>query len=501
MCIRDRKDVVVDLFCYRRHGHNEGDEPAFTQPLMYRRIAQHPTTRQLYAQRLVEAGAAGAAEIEAMANGFVADLEAQFEAAKGYRPNKADWLEGAWAGFATAPDDDRRGDTGIDIAALREIGRALAAVPQGFSLNRKVVRQLDAKREAIEAGEGIDWATAEALAIASLCAEGTHVRLSGQDSGRGTFSQRHAVLVDQESEARWIPITHVRPGQAPFEIIDSPLSEAAVVGFEYGYSLADPRTLVLWEAQFGDFANGAQVIIDQFLSSGEAKWLRMSGLVLLLPHGYEGQGPEHSSARLERYLQLCAEDNFQVCNLTTAANYFHALRRQVCRDFRKPLAIMTPKSLLRAKEVTSSLAEMGPGSSFHRVIGDTAAIAHDDEVRRVVLCTGKVYFDLATAREAIADYRVALIRIEQLYPFPFRTLRQVLRRWRNAEIVWCQEEPQNMGAWNFADRRIEQVLAGLDIAAKRPRFAGRSEAASPATGLYKRHLDEQAQLVAAALGR
>ena len=294
---------------------------------------------------------------------------------------------------------------------------------------------------------------------------------------------------------RYVPINHVRAGQAPFEIIDSPLSEAGVLGFEYGYSLADPTTLVLWEAQFGDFANGAQVIIDQFIASGEAKWLRMSGLVLLLPHGYEGQGPEHSSARLERYLQLCAEDNIQVCNLTTAANYFHALRRQVRRNFRKPLVVFTPKSLLRATEVASRLDEMGPGSSFHRVIGETGPIAADDQIRRVVLCSGKVYFDLLKARTASGDDRVAMVRVEQLYPFPFNTLARVLARWPNAEIVWCQEEPQNMGAWNFVDRRIERVLSGLDVAAKRPRFVGRAEAASPATGLFKRHVEEQAQLV------
>jgi 2-oxoglutarate dehydrogenase E1 component len=382
---------------------------------------------------------------------------------------------------------------------LRQIGRGLVTAPEGFRLNRKIARQLEAKHAAIEAGEGIDWATAEALAIASLCAEGTHVRMSGQDSGRGTFSHRHAVLVDQETEERYVPIDHVSPGQAPFEIIDSPLSEAAVVGFEYGYSLADPSSLVLWEAQFGDFANGAQVIIDQFLSSGEAKWLRMSGLVLLLPHGYEGQGPEHSSARIERYLQLCAEDNIQVCNLTSAANYFHALRRQIRRNFRKPLVIFTPKSLLRAKEVMSHLDEMGSGTSFHRVIGDSEAIAADNAVRRVVLCAGKVYFDLAKARANSADKRVALVRLEQLYPFPFNALAKILQRYRNAEIVWCQEEPQNMGAWNFVDRRIEQVLGGLDVAAKRPRFAGRAEAASPATGLFKRHVEEQAHLVAEAL--
>jgi 2-oxoglutarate dehydrogenase E1 component len=494
-----KKDVVIDLFCYRRHGHNETDEPAFTQPLMYRTIARRPTTRQLYAKRLAEMGVLREGEADAMATRFVAELEAQFEAAKSYRPNKADWLEGAWAGLEGAPDDDRRGDTGVASETLREIGHGLVTVPEGFRLNPKIARQLEAKRAAIQGGEGIDWATAEALAIGSLCAEGTHVRMSGQDSGRGTFSQRHAVLVDQETEERYIPINQVSPGQAPFEIIDSPLSEAAVVGFEYGYSLADPSSLVLWEAQFGDFANGAQVIIDQFLSSGEAKWLRMSGLVLLLPHGYEGQGPEHSSARIERYLQLCAEDNIQVCNLTSAANYFHALRRQIRRNFRKPLVIFTPKSLLRAKEVMSRLDDMAPASSFHRVIDETEAIAADDHVRRVVLCTGKVYFDLAKARAKNGDDRVALVRIEQLYPFPFDTVAKVLRRYRNAEILWCQEEPQNMGAWNFVDRRIEQILGGLDVAAKRPRFVGRAEAASPATGLFKRHVEQQGQLVSDAL--
>jgi len=496
---RFKKDVVIDLFCYRRHGHNETDEPAFTQPLMYRKVARLPTTRQLYASRLVAEGVLSEAEVSAMASRFTANLESQFEAAKHYRPNKADWLEGAWAGFEPAPDDDRRGDSAASLELLREVGKGLVTVPEGFHLNRKIARQLEAKKQALETGEGIDWATAEALAIGTLCAEGTHVRLSGQDSGRGTFSQRHAVLVDQENEHRYVPLNNVRPGQAPFEIIDSPLSEMAVMGFEYGYSLADPKTLVLWEAQFGDFANGAQVIIDQFLSSGEAKWLRMSGLVLLLPHGYEGQGPEHSSARLERYLQLCGQDNMQVCNFTTAANYFHALRRQIRRSFRKPLVIVTPKSLLRAPEVASRLDEMGPGTTFHRVIGETASLASDERIRRVVLCSGKIYFDLVKARAERRDDAVALVRVEQLYPFPFNALGKVLQRYPNAEIVWCQEEPQNMGAWNFVDRRIEQVLAGLGGAARRPRFAGRAEAASTATGLFKRHQQEQAQLVADAL--
>src|SRR5271166_1763172 len=429
-----KKDVVIDLFCYRRHGHNEADEPAFTQPLMYRAIASHPTTREIYAGRLVAAGVVDEAQVAAMATRFIADLEAQFEAAKSYRPNKADWLEGVWAGFHEAAGDDRRGDTGVAIQTLREVGHGLVTVSAGFRLNPKIARQLEAKRAAIEAGEGIDWATAEALAIASLCAEGSHVRMSGQDSGRGTFSHRHAVLVDQETEEHYVPINHVRAGQASFEIVDSPLSEAGVVGFEYGYSLADPSTLVLWEAQFGDFANGAQVIIDQFL-----------------------------------------------------------------RNFRKPLVVFTPKSMLRAKEVMSRLDEMGPGSSFHRIVAETGTIAADDEVRRVVLCTGKVYFDLAKARAERGDDRVVLLRVEQLYPFPFDALAKGFQRYGNAEIVWCQEEPQNMGAWNFVDRRIEQALARLDVAARRPRFAGRAEAASPATGLFKRHLEEQAHLVNDAL--
>jgi 2-oxoglutarate dehydrogenase E1 component len=496
---RFKKDVVVDIFCYRRHGHNEGDEPSFTQPLMYRAIAQHPTTREIYAKRLIAEGVVSEAEVDQMAKDFTANLETAFEASKSYRPNKADWLEGAWTGLQAASGDDRRGETAVSIELLEEVGAALTHAPDGFNLNPKIKRQLDAKRQAIESGDGIDWATGEALAFGTLCAEGTPVRLSGQDSGRGTFSQRHSVLVDQETEARHIPLAHVRDGQAPFEVIDSPLSEAAVLGFDYGYSLADPRALVLWEAQFGDFANGAQVIIDQFIASGEAKWLRMSGLVMLLPHGHEGQGPEHSSARLERYLQLSAEDNWQVCNLTSAANYFHALRRQVRRNFRKPLIIMTPKSLLRAPEIASKLQDMGPGTSFHRVFEETDKLIDDAKVRRVVLCTGKVYFDLLTRRREQKIEDVALLRIEQLHPFPVNTLATALARYKNAEFVWAQEEPENMGAWNFVDRKIERVLAKLDIKGKRPRYVGRPEAAATATGLLRRHNAEQARLIAEAL--
>ncbi|HUZ73266.1 MAG TPA: 2-oxoglutarate dehydrogenase E1 component [Stellaceae bacterium] len=496
---RFKKDVVVDIFCYRRHGHNESDEPAFTQPLMYRAIESHPTVREVYGQRLVAEGLLSEAEVERVASDFHARLEAEFEAAKSYRPNKADWLEGAWAGLTVASGDERRGETAVKRELLEEVGRALTRIPEGFNLNRKLVRQLEQKRHAIENGDGLDWATGESLAIGTLCAEGTFVRLSGQDCCRGTFSQRHAVLVDQETEERYIPLSHVRPDQAPFEIVDSPLSEAAVLGFEYGYSLAEPRALVMWEAQFGDFANGAQVIIDQFITSGEAKWLRMSGLVLLLPHGYEGQGPEHSSARLERFLQLCGEDNIQVCNLTTAANYFHALRRQVRRNFRKPLIVMTPKSLLRSAEVASRLGDMGPGSSFHRVLEETDPLAEDAKVRRVVLCSGKVYFDLRAARRERKIDDVAILRLEQLYPFPARTLAASLQRYADAEAVWCQEEPENMGAWSFVDRRIERTLAALEVKAKRARYVGRPEAAATATGLMKRHNAEQARLVNDAL--
>jgi len=496
---RFKKDVIIDMICYRRHGHNESDEPAFTQPIMYRTIATHPTTRKIYAERLIKEGVVTAEEAERMVTDFQAHLETQFEAAKGYKPNKADWLEGSWTGLQVASGDDRRGDTQVPMELLREVGSALTRVPENFNLHRTLRRVLDNRRKAIESGTNIDWATAEALAFGTLLVEGTPVRLSGQDSGRGTFSQRHAVLCDQQNEERYVPLNHIREGQAPFEVIDSPLSEAGVLGFDYGFSLAEPNALVCWEAQFGDFANGAQVIIDQFISSAEVKWLRMSGLVMLLPHGYEGQGPEHSSARLERFLQLSAEDNWQVCNLTTPANYFHALRRQVRRPFRKPLVLMTPKSLLRHKLAVSALADMGPGTTFHRVLPETAELVADAKIRRVVLCTGKVYYDLFEEREKRGIKDIALVRIEQLYPFPMRSIEKELARYKNAEVVWCQEEPKNMGAWFFIEPRIEEALAAAKVAAKRPRYVGRPEAAAPATGLYKRHLQEQAKLVDEAL--
>jgi 2-oxoglutarate dehydrogenase E1 component len=496
------RDVVIDMFCYRRHGHNETDEPAFTQPLMYREIARHQTTRQLYARRLVEQGVIGEADAERMIEDYNALLETEFQATQSFRPNKADWLEGRWSGLSIADDkDDRRGKTDVSMEVLKEIGTKLYSVePEGFNLHRTLGRIRAKQFKAIEDGEGLEWAQAEALAFGTLLLEGFPVRLSGQDVGRGTFSQRHAVLVDQQSEEKYVPLNHLRDGQAQFDVVDSLLSELAVLGFEYGYSLSEPQSLVLWEAQFGDFANGAQVIIDQFISSAESKWQRMSGLVMLLPHGYEGNGPEHSSARLERYLQLSAEDNWQVCNLTTPANYFHALRRQLHRPFRKPLVIMTPKSLLRHRLATSTLADMGPGSTFHRVLWDLKQVCPDDKVKRVILCSGKVYYDLYEEREKRGLKDSYILRIEQLYPLPFNALTKELARFKNAkEVIWCQEEPKNMGAWWFIESRLEKVMNDAGMKPKRPIYAGRPEAASPATGLNKRHMAEQANLIEHAL--
>ena len=495
-----KRDVVIDMFCYRRHGHNEADEPMFTQPLMYKEIGGHRTVKEVYAGQLEAEGVVSAADVAAMDGALREKLDKALEAATNYKPNKADWLEGKWAGFTVAPgEEDRKGVTAVEFDQLVSVGRAISEAPKNFDLNRKITRQLLEKRKTIDTGENIDWATGEALAFGTLLAEGTPVRLSGQDSGRGTFSQRHSVLVDQTTEAKYLPLNHVASEQAHFEVIDSPLNEQGVLGFEYGYSSAEPNALVLWEAQFGDFANGAQVIIDQFICSGESKWLRMNGLVMLLPHGYEGQGPEHSSARLERYLQLSAEDNWQVINPTTPANYFHALRRQMRRSFRKPLVVMTPKSLLRHKECVSTLADFGPGSSFRRILAETDQLADPAKVRRVVLCSGKVYFDLVAERRKRKIDDIAILRIEQLYPFPFSRLGVRLSHYPNAEVVWCQEEPENMGAWHFIDRRIERALSGANVKAKRPVYIGRAEAASPATGSARTHLKEQADLVDRAL--
>ena len=500
---RFKKDVVLDMYCYRRQGHNEADEPAFTQPQMYKTIAKHSTTRTVYAKRLVDDGLMTQAESDTMVENFRNRLEKDFETAKNYKPNKADFLEGAWSGLDVARGDERRGETAVDLDTLREIATKMTTVPDTFKMNRKIVRQYDARRNAVvTAGEGIDWATGEALAFGSLMVEGTPVRMSGQDCGRGTFSQRHAALTDQETEEKYIPLAHLQEGQARFELIDSPLAEYSVLGFEYGYTQSEPHALVMWEAQFGDFANGAQVMIDTYIAAAETKWLRMSGIVLLLPHGYEGQGPEHSSARLERYLQLCAEDNIQVCVPSTPANYFHMLRRQVRRNFRKPLIVMTPKSLLRHKGCVSKTEDFGPGTSFHRVYGEHRDLVPADEIKRVVLCSGKVYYDLLARAEEAGVNDVALVRVEQIYPFPQRSLTAELTKYPNAEVVWCQEESRNMGAWHFVDRRIEELLAAIEdveMRASRPRYVGRIDSAASATGLLKRHLKEQATLVDEAL--
>jgi 2-oxoglutarate dehydrogenase E1 component len=502
------KPVVIDMFCYRRHGHNEADEPAFTQPLMYQRIAQHPGVVDVYANRLVEEGLLSREEIDHMQADFRNFLEEEFSAGEAYRPNRADWLDGKWSGIGHAEEGARRGVTGVDLDLLKEVGRKLTSIPKSFTPHKTIARIMAARRKMIDEGQGIDWATAEALAYGTLLVEGFPVRLSGQDSERGTFSQRHAVLMDQVNEKKYTPLKHVARDQARFEVINSMLSEEAVLGFEYGYSLAEPNALVLWEAQFGDFANGAQVVVDQFISSGERKWLRMSGLVLLLPHGYEGQGPEHSSARLERYLQLCAEDNWQIANCTTPANYFHVLRRQLHRQFRKPLVLMTPKSLLRHKRVVSNLEQFGPGSSFHRLLWDDAQflpdqaikLVPDDKIRRVVLCSGKVYYDLYDERDKRGVEDVYLLRMEQLYPFPARALIQELGRFKDAEMVWCQEEPKNMGAWSFVEPNLEWVLEHIGAKHKRPRYAGRPSSAATATGLMSKHTRELKAFLDEALG-
>jgi 2-oxoglutarate dehydrogenase E1 component len=503
------KPVVIDMFCYRRHGHNEGDEPAFTQPVMYKKIAAHPSTLEIYAKRLIAEGVMTEGEVEKTKADWRRRLDAELEAGSGYKPNKADWLDGKWAGFKSADqeEDARRGVTGVDVAVLKDIGRKITKVPDGFRIHRTIQRFLENRAKAIDSGVGIDWATGEALAFCSLLQEGHHVRLSGQDSERGTFSQRHSVLIDQEDESRYTPFNHLGGDHGHFEVINSLLSEEAVLGFEYGYSLAEPNALAMWEAQFGDFANGAQVVFDQFISSGERKWLRMSGLVCLLPHGYEGQGPEHSSARLERFLQMCAEDNMQVVNPTTPANYFHVLRRQLHREIRKPLIVMTPKSLLRHKRAVSALDELGKDSTFHRILYDDAQmrpdektkLVGDDKIRRVVLCSGKVYYDIYDEREKRGIDDVYIMRMEQLYPVPLKALVQELGRFKNAELVWCQEEPRNMGSWHFIEPYLEWVLNQIHAPNRRPRYAGRAAAAATATGLMSKHLAQLKALLDEAL--
>jgi 2-oxoglutarate dehydrogenase E1 component len=496
-----KRDIVIDMWCYRRFGHNEGDEPSFTQPLMYQAIRQHPRVSEIYAGRLIEEGVIDAQDAPHMRYEFEASLNAEFDASGSYKPNEADWFAGRWSGLHKPADPEtarRNVHTAIERKLLDSLGRTLTTVPEDLTIHKTLARVIDGRRQMFDNGEGFDWATAEALAFGSLVAEGFGVRLSGQDSGRGTFSQRHAIWVDQTNERKFIPLTQVPHGK--FEVYDSPLSEYGVLGFEYGFASADPKTLVCWEAQFGDFANGAQIIIDQYIAAAEAKWLRANGLVLLLPHGFEGQGPEHSSARLERFLQLCANDNIQVCNITSPANYFHVLRRQMLRPFRKPLVIMTPKSLLRHPLAKSSAAELTGASHFKRILSDRTEIA-DDKVRRLVLCSGKVAYDLFEAREKEQLEDVSIVRLEQLYPFPGQPLAKRLARMPNLQdVIWCQEEPKNNGAWFFVESQIEQALTEAGHAGKRPSYAGREPGASPATGLASRHKEQQEALVSEALG-
>ncbi|WP_435164280.1 2-oxoglutarate dehydrogenase E1 component [Falsirhodobacter sp. 1013] len=500
------KDVVIDIFCYRRFGHNEGDEPMFTNPAMYQKIRKQKTTLQLYTDRLVADGLIPEGEIEDMKAQFQSMLNGEFEASKDYKPNKADWLDGRWKHLNREGEEYQAGQTAIAPDTMAEIGKALTAAPEGFELHKTVARLLEAKGKMFETGKGFDWATAEALAFGSLAVEGFPVRLSGQDSTRGTFSQRHSAFVNQSTEERYYPLNNIRQGQSRYEVIDSMLSEYAVLGFEYGYSLSEPNALVMWEAQFGDFANGAQIMFDQFINSGESKWLRMSGLTMLLPHGYEGQGPEHSSARLERFLQMSANDNWIVANVSTPANYFHILRRQMHRTFRKPLVLMTPKSLLRHPMCISDAADFTDGSTFHRILWDDAERGHsetklrpDAEIKRVVISSGKVYYDLLAERDKRGADDVYLLRLEQFYPFPALSLVKELERFKDAEIVWCQEEPKNQGGWTFVEPNLEWVLTRIGAKHSRAVYAGRAASASPATGLASRHKAEQDALVNEAL--
>ena len=497
------RDVVIDMVCYRRFGHNEGDEPSFTQPIMYKKIKSHPTTLSIYGKKLSDQGLSTEAEIKKEKSNFKVFLENEYEISKNYK-SELTWFEGAWSRFKPGLGKDKRGVSGVDKNKLVEIGRKINSVPNNFNLHKTLKKILDLRIKVLDEGKAIDWSTAESLAFGTLLTEGFSVRLSGQDSGRGTFSQRHAVLRNQESHERYIPLNNLSNSQKKFEIIDSLLSELAVLGFEFGYSLSEPETLVLWEAQFGDFANGAQIIIDQFISSGESKWGRASGLVMLLPHGYEGQGPEHSSARLERFLQLCAGENIQVVNCTTPSNYFHVLRRQMHRKFRKPLIVMTPKSLLRHKKCVSNIVEFSKKSTFHRVLEDDAYSKvnnllelkkRDDKIKKVVMCSGKIYFDLIEAREKYKNDGVTFVRIEQLYPFPAKTLANILKRYTNAKFIWCQEEPKNMGAWNTVRNYIDRTLEIVNFGDKSVKYVGRKASSSTATGNLNKHLAQQKEIL------
>jgi len=503
-----KRDVVIDIICYRRFGHNEGDEPSFTQPIMYKKIRSQATTLTIYGNQLIQEGVLRNDEFQKEKDNFKKFLDTEFESSKSYIPNQIDWFTGSWSKFTTEIGSDRRGVTGVDLELIHQAGEKICNLPENFNFHSTIKRLFEAKKKMFEIGKGFDWATAESLAFGTLLLEGYPVRFVGQDSSRGTFSQRHAGVLDQNTGEKYYPLKNLSPEQAQFEIIDSFLSEFGVLGFEYGYSLSSPETLVLWEAQFGDFANGAQIIIDQFITSGEKKWTRASGLVMLLPHGYEGQGPEHSSARIERYLQSCAQENLQVVNCTTPANYFHLLRRQIHRKFRKPLIVFSPKSLLRHKKCVSEIEDFLPENSFHRILPDHAdfpeynliKLVKDEEIKRVVLCSGKVYFDISEKRETIRNPKVQLLRIEQLYPFPVKKLASFLKRFKNAdEFIWCQEEPENMGAWSFVEKYINWTLNLIGAKSKKVQYVGRKPSASTATGYLKKHVQQQDEIISKVL--
>jgi 2-oxoglutarate dehydrogenase E1 component len=503
-----KRDVVIDIICYRRFGHNEGDEPSFTQPLMYKKIKAQATTLTIYGNQLIQEGVLRNEEFQKEKDNFKNFLDTEFAESKSYISSQIDWFTGSWSKFTNEIGSDRRGVTGVDLDLIHQAGEKISHLPVNLNFHSTIKRLFEAKKKMFETGKGFDWATAESLAFGTLLLEGYPVRFVGQDSSRGTFSQRHASILDQDTGEKYYPLKNLSSKQAQFEIIDSFLSEFGVLGFEYGYSLSSPETLVLWEAQFGDFANGAQIIIDQFITSGEKKWTRASGLVMLLPHGYEGQGPEHSSARIERYLQSCAQENLQVVNCTTPANYFHLLRRQIHRKFRKPLIVFSPKSLLRHKKCVSEIEDFLPENSFHRILPDHAdfpeynliKLANDEEIKRVVLCSGKVYFDISEKREIIRNPKVQLLRIEQLYPFPVKKLASFLKRFKNAdEFIWCQEEPENMGAWSFVEKYINWTLDSIDAKSKKVQYVGRKPSASTATGYLKKHVQQQDQIVSKVL--
>lgn len=490
------KDVVIDVVCYRRYGHNEGDEPLYTQPIMYTKIKTHPTLETLYSQQLISEGSIAKEEYQKIAADFLAHLSAEFDKAQDYKPTTGDWLKEEWSKIKDGEETEPK--TAVAAKTLKDIASKITKVPANFNVNSKVAKQLEARKEAVDSGENIDWGCGEALAFASLLNEGFPVRITGQDAGRGTFSHRHAVLHDAKTAERYSVFNELE-GKAKYEVFDSILSEYAVLGYEYGFSLSAPYTLTIWEAQFGDFANGAQIIFDQFIASSEVKWLRKSGLVMLLPHGYEGQGPEHSSARLERYLQACANNNLRVCNITTPANFFHALRRQIHSKDRKPLVVMSPKSVLRNKLAVSSLDDFSKTQSFQRLIPETDKLVANDKVKKVVLCTGKVYYDLVEARKEKGKKDIAIVRLEQLYPFPKEELKAELKKYKNAQVVWCQEEPKNMGSWKFVDDLIEEALVEVKHKTLRPTYAGRVACASPATGYGSYHAKEQKSLIDEAL--